>query len=218
MGRCRDFAISADGRIAYRRVPHSPAGFAALTLVSEFTEDKPVFARLLYDHRSTDDYIVDPAGVYTASSDRIYARLLDRHVATLTFSPSCFFTTRPLIVGLDDDKLAIASYNTFKSIERRLTLPERLKEARSVQSRRLAALNLRIYTGNPARVLADDVNGRVIYAAGDKVATVSLAELGLPEEPFVTLKPVTSELVVGQASVLACSVQIDLVTTVRTPD
>jgi hypothetical protein len=70
-GDSMDCAISADGRVAYRRGPWSPSGFASLLMMNDFTDEKPVFAPLHREHRSTRGYIPDPAGAYTICGNQV---------------------------------------------------------------------------------------------------------------------------------------------------
>ena len=199
-GDSMDCAISADGRMAYRRGPWSPSGFASLLMTNSFTDEKPIFAPLFYDHRSTGGYIPDPAGAYTICGHQVYAKGLEKLVATLGFTPSGFFRERPLIVGANAEKVFLASYNTLSSIGQSIEIPASLKGDASSLPRGVRSSADFKRVGLKVRVLPDDQYGRVLYAFRDRIALIPLAEFELPDEPFMALKPVETNLVVGKAS------------------
>lgn len=132
-----DCAISADGKMAYRRGPWSPSGFESLRLSTEMGGAKPTFVRLFYDHNSTGQYIPGPFTTYTATGTSIYTASLERKVASLDFVPACFFRKRPLICGkvtsnrhrpFEDDgkpmRLKMASYNTLAAVGEPVVIPK----------------------------------------------------------------------------------------------
>lgn len=191
-------SISADGHNAYRRRSGSPSGFESMVMLNEFSDEKPYFVRLFYDHRSSGEYIMDPAGAFTASGKAVYAKGLEKHVANLSFAPSCFFESRPVIVGWRDEKLFAASYNTFSSVGKPVELPLSLRaDVKTLSSR----TNYRSYVKGEQfniRVIADNQYSRIIFAIRDKIALIPLSEFDLPDEPFMDLKPTITDLIVGQ--------------------
>ena len=133
-----DCAISASGKTAYRRGPWSPSGFESLRLTNGFADEKPKFTRALYEHTSSAQYVPDPFDQFTAAGNTIYSCDLSRKVASLNFIPECFFSTRPLVVGLTGGtrlarrgsnrdsrsvKLFAASYNTFSALGEPVEVP-----------------------------------------------------------------------------------------------
>lgn len=203
-GDSMDCAISADGKIAYRRGPWSPSGFASLAMTNDFTDEKPVFAQLFYDHRSSGGYVPDPSGAFTLSGNGVYSKNLDKLVATLGFVPASFFRTRPLIVGSNGKRLYIASYNTLSSLGSSIEIPAVLQGEASSLPRGVRSSSDFKRVGLKVRILPDDQYSRIIYAFRDKLALIPLADFELPDEPFMALNPVSTDLVVGKKS----SVQI----------
>jgi hypothetical protein len=191
-------SISADGRNAYRRRSGSPSGFESLVMLNEFSDAKPYFVRLFYDHRSSGGYIMDPAGPFTASGKAVYTKGLEKHVANLSFAPSCFFASRPVIAGWGDEKLFAASYNTFSSVGKPIELPlSLLLDVKTLSSR----TNYRSYVKGEQfniRVIADNQYSRIIFALRDKIALIPLSEFDLLDEPFMDLKPTITDLIVGK--------------------
>lgn len=191
-------SISADGQNAYRRRSGSPSGFESLVMFNKFSDEKPYFVRLFYDHRSSGGYIMDPSGAFTASGKAVYTKGLEKHVANLNFAPSCFFESRPVIVGWSNEKLFAASYNSFSSIGKPFELPQTLlADVKRLSSR----TNYRSYVKGEQfhiRVIADNQYSRIIFALRDKIALIPLSEFNLPDEPFMDLKPTATDLIVGQ--------------------
>jgi S1-C subfamily serine protease len=207
-----DCAISADGRVAYRRGPWSPSGFESLQMISEFSDPKPAFVRLFYDHRSTGQYVPDPFGEFTASHTSIYTAGLEKQVASLKFVPLCFFRTKPVLVGLEGMRLRAASYNTFSNVGTLVQLPEGLGGDAGSLPRGVRSQADFKRVGLKKRVLADDKNGRVVYAFRDKLALIPLSDFDLPDEPFMVLDVGTSELTVGMKKSIEIKTPDDRVT------
>jgi hypothetical protein len=183
-----DCAISADGKVAYRRGPWSPTGFESLAMTNELSDTKPVFTRLFYDHNSTSQYVPDPFGRYTATGKSVYSRSLEKREAELPFVAQAFFQSKPVVLGEvigdrfgRDDKantlvLQAASYNTFSSVGDQV----------SVTLAAPAAQNDR-FNRNIVRsaFFADDKRQRLVFARGKEVVFVPLTEFNLPDEPFL---------------------------------
>jgi hypothetical protein len=201
-----DLAVSADGTIIYRRGPWSPSGFESVILTNSLEDDKPTFARLYREHRSTPAYVADPHGQYAATGPKLFSVGLDRPVAELPFTPTTFLQTRPVIMGLDvgdtrrkaPQKAVIrsASYNSFEKVgkEVSITLPDLSKDAALPRGVNSQADFKRIT--RQAKLLPDEARDRVIFAYRKHVQVIPFKDLDLPDEPLVvaTLKGDTTFL------------------------
>lgn len=200
-GDSMDCAISASGEVAYRRGPWSPSGFESLLRTNQLSDDKPQFARLFYDHTSTAAYLPDPFDRCTAAGSRVYSRGLEKLEAGLDFVPLCFFQDRPVVVGTSAGDspvetrpgagatrrvaLQAASYNTFTSIGQQVLLPPRpVLDDRTLARGVPPQADFKTLRKR-ARLLADDVRSRVVYAEGSWLCLVPLTEFALPDEPLL---------------------------------
>lgn len=205
-----DLAVSADGTIIYRRGPWSPSGFESVILTNSLEDDKPTFARLYREHRSTPAYVADPHGQYCATGPKLFSVSLNQPVAELPFTPTTFLVKSPVILGLDvgdtrrnAPKKAViraASYNSFEKIGKELsiTLPDLSKNAGLPRGVSGQADFKRVV--RKARLLPDEAHDRVIFAYRKHVQVIPLKDLALPAEPLVvaTLKGDTT-FIAGQA-------------------
>lgn len=197
-----DCAISASGKVAYRRGPWSPSGFESLIRTNSLADDKPSFSRLFYDHNSTAQYLPDPFDRYTAAGTQIFSRSLQRNEAGLDFTPMAFFRTRPLVVGIagtdmrsrvlarargGDQKVTLraASYNTFTNVGDQVTLEYEPPEGeRALPRGSPSHADFKRIAKRP-RLFADDAREQVVYTDGARLYLVPLADFNLPDEPFL---------------------------------
>ncbi|MEL6104635.1 MAG: hypothetical protein AAFU85_01305 [Planctomycetota bacterium] len=192
-----DCAVSANGNIFYRRGPWSPSGFDALEMSTDFSAEKPSFLSIHDEHRSTPRYVPGPFNEYTAAGPAIYSADLNSLVASLKFSPECFFKSQPVVVGssLGDSRrssrspksgtLMAASYNTFSSLGGPVSLPAELFGDAVGLPRGTAGHADFKRVGLRRRSIADDKNERVIHGYRNYIALVPLSEFGLEGEPFM---------------------------------
>ena len=79
-----DMALTASGRMFYRRGPWSPSGFESLRMVdAAIAGAAPQYLRVFYDHNSTAAYVPDLSDTYTAAGTELYTASLNKKVATL---------------------------------------------------------------------------------------------------------------------------------------
>jgi hypothetical protein len=184
---CYDCALSASGKLLYRRGSRTP--FECLRLVEGGGSDgKPRFDRI-YDHNNIASYVADPFDFYTAAGADVRTADFRKKVATVAFNVTGFATHRALIFGIKDQELMFASFNTFRTAAR-VTLPSGLKLPGSRDNADENAIN---YPSGDGRRLAplrtatfvDATRDRIVVARGSGAAVVSLAELKLPAEPFL---------------------------------
>lgn len=207
-----DCTISTDGRFAYRRSSSSSQGAESLRMISGFSALTPSFVPLFTDRHATGECVPGPFGQITALGTQIRSVSLDQPVATMDFTPLCFFRSRPVIVGLIASqlqsqrrlRLRAASLNTYLSatstveippaVVRMLTVPRRISRQ---QTERPHAQTGHVLVD--ARVFADDVNQRVVYASRDKIALIPLAGFELrDDEPLMNLESTSAEFPVGE--------------------
>lgn len=206
-----DCEVSADGKFAYRRGPGSPSGFESLRMTSDFSDDKPVFVRFFYEHRSVGVYLSDPFGRFVAAGTGIYTTGLEKNFATLPFTPVCFFRDHPLIVGVTGTSdprrgsrskspgLVAASCNTFTQSGNVVQFPKDLIGESTPLPRGVGGPADFQRVGLRTRILADDTNQRVIYASNNKIVTVPIKAFGVDPEPFLRLVKTEAEFRVGSA-------------------
>ncbi|MEO0474390.1 MAG: hypothetical protein AAF085_00275 [Planctomycetota bacterium] len=191
-----DLTVSADGKVIYRRGPWSPSGFESVIMTNSFEDKRPVFTRLYYDHRSVGAYVADPHGQYTATGTKLFSKGLDRSVADLPFTPTTFFTDRPLIMGSDigDTRrnapkkavLRAASYNSFEKIGQEITLELPVPGKDGVLPRGVGGQADFKRVSRQAKLLADERNDQVIFAYRTHAVVIPLADFQLPREPLMT--------------------------------
>ncbi len=197
-----DCAITASGNTAYRRGPWSPSGFESLVLTNSLSDPKPEFGRLFYDHNSTAAYLPDPFDRFTAAGKSIYHRTLRKKEAELSFQPLLFLQSKPVVLGVDipersrsrssrsedksvNVKLQAASYNTFSAIGDHVELSYEMTDEDTSLPRGVSSQADFKQVGKRTRLLADEPNSRVIYAQGNRLHYVPLADFNLPDEAFL---------------------------------
>jgi hypothetical protein len=112
--RVMDFGISAGGNVLYRRGPYSPSGFGALH--RDPAPGKNGWVTLYSEHRSTPPYVTDIYGQYVAAGQDLFTFNLGTKVHSFPWDVMCFVPDRPLIIGLDKNRLKAASLNTFQAV------------------------------------------------------------------------------------------------------
>ncbi|MFN3165518.1 MAG: YncE family protein [Phycisphaeraceae bacterium] len=190
-----DLAVSADGRLVYPRGPWSPSGFEVNTLTNSFEDDRPAFAQLFREHRSTPPYVADPHGQYVASGPKVYTKGLDREVAELPFTPAAIMKDRALFVGVEMKQsrrgepgqvtLQLASYNSFQKVgtDASFLLPMVGGETSLPRGVNSQADFKRV--GRRIRLLADNERGAVVFAYRKHVMVVPLAKMDAPTIPLL---------------------------------
>ncbi len=198
LGGSMDCAISADGKIAYRRGPWSPSGFESMIRISDAGAEKPVFTQLFREHRSSGKYLPGPMGRFTAAGSQIYTRSLNKNLAALDFTPMAFFPDRPVVIGTTGSSnrfssrsrsepivLKAASFNTFSSIGQQVTIASaNLKDSRDLPRGIRSQADYKRVSKQP-RLFADGQRDRVIYADRNQLSMAPLADFDLPSEPFL---------------------------------
>lgn len=221
IGDSMDCALSASGTLIYRRGHGSPSGLESLQLNSSFAEEKPVFVRLFYEHDDTGPYVPDPFDQYTAAGHTIYSVDLTKRVASLGFTPQCFFMAKPVLVGVTDVdrryptdwprrkdeavemKLHAASYNTLSPIGTPVSLPASFSRELKPLPRGMGGNADFKRVDARFRVFAHDKGEQVVCAFDREVFFVPLAEFGLPDEAFLHVKIQAPEsFAVGEEYVL----------------
>lgn len=200
-----DMAVTASGRLFYRRGPWSPSGFESLRMIDPpAAGGSPQYVRVFYDHNSTAPYVPDLADTYTAAGTELYTATLNKKVATLDFEALCFFPGRPLILGLKDSDLMAASYNTFHTVGR-LSLPWPTREQQQERQEGFSAGGDTYgdfkFNGFKTRMFGDAKRERVILANFDRLVVTPLAALELPDEPLLQVRvELPAAILVGQES------------------
>lgn len=207
-----DCAISAQGNYAYRRGPWSPSGFESLRKVEPSTPGgKTTFQRVFYDHNSTAQYVCDPFELYTAAGTNLYTVRLDKSVAKVNFVPRCFFDNHPWMAGIEgpllgrnydssernqSSKLVVASTNTFQKIGE-LTLPSSFTKSEG-EAKNLAGPGDADFkfVGYRLAVIADAKRDRILLLRNNRGLVVPVADLKLPDEPFLFISADTKAPIV----------------------
>ena len=152
--------------------------------------------------RAEGEPVPDPFGLSVAVGKSLYAPDLTAKLVALDYAPKCFFPARPVIVGVADADVVLASYNTRK-VHTKAALPygfapdgdKKTREVRVGNSTRL----LRYLT----RYFADGANGRVLIAYEDKVLAGSLKAMKVPDEPLLYCDvEVPARICVGSRAVI----------------
>ena len=167
-------ALSADGEILYRADGVSPSGFESLELLSDFSEPVPDFERILYEHRDAGVYVPDAIGKYTACGKKVYSARLNSTEAELDFIAGCSFKSVPVLAGISGNEVALASYDTLSSTGERIPLPDVLSRGTISLFGAIPQLEF-----PQAKLLADEHNLRLIYAAGNHLGIVPLSKFGI---------------------------------------
>jgi hypothetical protein len=212
-----DCAVSASGEVIYHRGPWSPSGFKSVSRINSLEEEIPEFAPLFSEHRSAADYLPDQLDTYTASGPDLHTRDLSKKIATLPFFPVAFFKTKPIIIGIKDSSnsyngdeakddglsLRAASYNTFKIVGTSVPLEHRFrKEPREMARSDSGSGDFKriVYR---YRAFADDLRKRVLFADGNQVFIVDLADFEMDEEPLVAMSaPANTIFTAGRENAL----------------
>lgn len=186
-------ALSADGKILYRADGLSPSGFESLELVTDFSKPIPEFERIFYGHRDSGIYVPDSFGTYTACRKKVYSARLNSTVAELDFIAGCSFKSVPILAGIEASELVLASYNTLSSVGDRIPLPDVLSRGTINLFGEIPQLDV-----PQTRLLADDHNQRLVYAAGNHLGIVPLSKFDIKPEPYLTLVSSHSTCLVGK--------------------
>lgn len=117
-------AISASGRTAYINERRNGRGYGAMSLARDatFLEFQPLNESEVHSR----DCLPDPFDRFVAMGSLIYTRSLEKREAELNFTPLCFWSKKPLVFGVVQDRptiekekssvlLQAASYNTFSA-------------------------------------------------------------------------------------------------------
>ena len=211
-----DFAISADGRFAYRHATPSSRELESLRMVSDFSADLTTFVRTGGGIATPSACVPGPIGHVVASDTHIYSADLSDQLATLDFNPACFSRTRPVIIGISGSQLTsqrklilrAASLNTWLSTTANVEIPPELVHLVAVapQRERPQPNAKQVYLD--ARLFVDDLNQQLVYASLDKIALIPLDAFNLrDDEPMMNLSVSSADLQVGEET------KVDLRTT-----
>lgn len=191
----RDCAISADGKLLFRRGNFNPSGFECLKIVEGAGEKGgPRLDRVFYDHTDSGPYVIDPAGVYTAAGHQVYTLDLKKRIGQTSILIACFFPNKGVIVGQQGNQVRFASRTTLQETGF-LRLPQEFISFEETDAAQLKAQN-QIYdralppdlTARPIRTFADAKSDRVVVARGDKVLVIPVDSQRLPEEIILQAK------------------------------
>lgn len=143
--------------------------------------------------------LVDPDGRYVAAGQNIRTADLSGLVWHLDYVPVSFFPERPILVGLAERQLVLASSNTFV-VREQVTLPTEFWGGVSRRFRPGLAVvgGLDEYTFLP-RFFADATNHRVVGACSNHVFIQSLDAMNIPPEPRMVVRvDPPSQAIVGR--------------------
>ena len=191
-----DLVVSASGKFFYTRVYRRidgqsiPTDFKVAELVDGVSEPRePEFRRIKFHHRNGPGFVPDPFDRHVAWGRDVFTADMKNKVATLPFSPVCFFPDRPLVIGLENGEVVGASTNTFKP-NGRAALPKSFFESKGPSS------PINVYR---EEVFSDPKGERVLVARLNQVAFVPLSAMNVPDEPSLRLRePPSQPLVVGR--------------------
>jgi hypothetical protein len=198
-------SLSADGTRLYLYQGATGSGTGMMVEVHEFIRPRPAPAspkdqpaydtRLLHraGSRLTAYYppmLTDPFEGFVVSEERILTASLDAEVATLPFPAALVSAARPVIYGFQNGRLAAASVNTHKVVgTAKLPLPVRALDA----GERLALENPAVRTAGydlryRPHILEDAANKTLLVCTASAVVAVPVADMNLPDEPFLVAK------------------------------
>ena len=197
--RSKDLAISADGNTMYSRpVSQIRSGFGAFKKAAPRPGGPPQWVQVFDDRRSVGRYVPGPLGRFCAVGMSVRTADLRKEVASLDFSPACFFRSVPVVVGLSGQKLVAASSNTFRTFATG-KLPDVLFKKDAARARRQG----KRYVPLPVVLMADDANKRVIAARGRHLLVRTLKGLNAPDESMLACDVQAPEaLFVGRGAVI----------------
>lgn len=162
------------------------------------TNDKPVLEVTRYvSERSSEEnqtIVPDVREVMVASDEDIYTADMSKRLTRLGFRAKMFYPDRPLIFGIKDQDLCVASCNTFQTLATQsLPWPRRDRRSDDDEDRDFGQPQALYEDGRlvgryQVRVLPDVKGKRVVVGAGDQLFVVSLNGLKLPEEPFMQVR------------------------------
>jgi hypothetical protein len=193
-------SLSADGSLFYSQ-RHTSGGSGMLLEAQEFIRPRPVAtdpgnpprdARVL--HRTTSASAtaplrIDPFGGFVVNVQRVLTPGLDSDLAKLPFPAELVSSSLPVIYGFQNDKLAIASTNSYKLVAT-VKLPLLARELEPganldvVGPGQLARGGLRYRP----RLLEDAANKTLLVCTTSAVVAIPFVELQLPDEPFLVAK------------------------------
>ena len=168
------FAVSADGKHLYVRRNGSPKEILCVAVGPK----SPAGIATQIVHRanlSARAVTADPGGqyVFLADEGRVYSPNLQRVVGTFQrVRPTevAVFKTRPIVAGLRDGSLILYSYN---SLEPKATLP---LPGELLRSPGVSPTSRKVAVSPRKHLLADDRNGRLIFAHDDWVMILPLGD------------------------------------------
>lgn len=196
--RNESFVLSADGTQMYCYFGNQFRSFTIKKLRNSFDDARPEFIDRNFGEADRVAHIPSPNGEYTACGTKVYSGDLAVHYATLDFSPECFLTTKPALIGTDERSFVAASYNTMKKYPNSV----RIRTAHNYSDSGVK------YAGLPQGFnpwlkgyddvfLADEINGCVIRGYVDELCIVPFSALGIQDEPLLGIDISPTEITVG---------------------
>jgi S1-C subfamily serine protease/phage FluMu protein Com len=189
--------LSFDGRLMYTRGPYNPTGFNCHVMTSGFDAPKPIFVHIYNEHRDAARFVADPFGELTANGQVVYSANLTQRKANLNFSALAFFKSKPIIVGVRDRNICVASYNTLSSIGTMIEMPKELLTKVDKKTQRDNGndeAQKKLYS---VRAFADEQNARVVFANYDHIGLIPLSAFECDDEPFMRLTLSSKDIKVG---------------------
>jgi len=186
--------ISGDGSILIANGVWTGGIFEAFAIDPETAEKTtPTVRKLHNDQNPTGNYVADPFGQYVISESRVMSPDFKRQHRKLSVLAHFASTARPLIVSLQEYRALFLSANTFEEVGS-TQLPKEFQQVKKED--RFAP---RIGPAPPqAKVLEHPPSQSLLLCRGKNVALLSMKNADLPNEPFMSVRPVgPTQLTVG---------------------
>jgi hypothetical protein len=188
-GAFHELCVSSDGHLVFGRAITWTPGGRLICSINYDKEGPPVAKSVGYQHLSVLSYHADPFSSTVAYDDGFRGnngRGADpyRSMEDLPTPVSCFMTTRPLVISLDQNTLRFYSYNTRKELA---STPVGTINNGNVRQNPQARVRRIPGQQNSTKVFVDEKNGNVLLCSASTVQVVELSSLDLPNEPLLGL-------------------------------
>jgi hypothetical protein len=221
LGGAFEAVVAPDGSRLYTRSLTLVTGVQVTDLARGATGKIAPPRRTNNDPNMGGGCVTDPNGGFVAAGESAYTPDMKKRLDALPFAPQLVMESRPLMLSARDDKLSVASTNTFKSVGS-ATLPIAVPEPPVNPAARLArppaaAANPKAPAPKPLEAgntipatdarrlvyqtkILEHAATKVVLVCYDKtVCVVPPKALDVPDEPFVAVRVEgPTELAVGR--------------------
>lgn len=187
-------ALSTSGEVAYHRTSDLEA-----SRVVPSASDAPTFVRCWRCISRAGDCVPDPFDQLVAAGQQILSRDLQQTKANLDFEVKCFFTTRPVIAGVEGGPhpypvvrapnitLRTASYNSLTGTGEPVTIP-RFPGEEDKAPERLDVRQVIDWSQGRERLFAADAEGEVVHLLGKWLRRIPLTDFKISAEPLLVAR------------------------------